>query len=92
MQSISNFFGVTPPSYYQYSSITLGSQEPGDGGRVEGEEDHQLRCVTIQEPWRNPSMHTTHHPIRQHFELAYYDYKKTRVCFFVNKGIEVKRW
>lgn len=48
--------------------------------------------LAIQEPWRNPFMNTTHHPIPQYFELAYYDHKKTRVCFFVNKRIETKRW
>jgi hypothetical protein len=37
-------------------------------------------------------MHTTHNPIPQHFELSYYDSKKTRVCFFVNKRIDSRRW
>lgn len=37
-------------------------------------------------------MHTTHHPIPQHFELAYHDHEKTRVCFFVNKRIDSSRW
>jgi hypothetical protein len=44
--------------------------------------------LAIQEPWRNPFINTTHHPIPQHFELAYHDHKKTPVCFFVNKRIE----
>jgi hypothetical protein len=48
--------------------------------------------LAIQEPWRNPFMNTTHHPIPQHFELAYYDHKETRVCFFINKRIEARRW
>jgi hypothetical protein len=48
--------------------------------------------LAIQETWRNPFINTTHHLIPQHFELVYYDHKKTRVCFFVNKRIEAKRW
>lgn len=37
-------------------------------------------------------MNTTHNPIPQHFELAYHDHKKTRVCFFVNRRIEASCW
>lgn len=48
--------------------------------------------LAIQEPWRNPFMHTTHHPIPQHFELAYHNHLKTRVCFFVNKRIDSSLW
>jgi hypothetical protein len=44
--------------------------------------------LAIQETWRNPFINATHHLIPQHFELVYYDHKKTRVCFFVNKRIE----
>jgi hypothetical protein len=38
--------------------------------------------LAIQEPWRNSFTNTTHNPIPQHFELAYMDNRKTRVCFF----------
>lgn len=48
--------------------------------------------LAIQEPWRNPFMNTTHNPIPQHFELAYHDHRKTRVCFFINKRIGSSRW
>jgi hypothetical protein len=48
--------------------------------------------LAIQEPWRNPFVHTTHNPIPQHFEVAYHDHRKTRVCFFVNKRIASHHW
>ncbi|KAF4227803.1 hypothetical protein CNMCM8980_005984 [Aspergillus fumigatiaffinis] len=48
--------------------------------------------LAIQEPWRNPFVHTTHNPIPQHFEVAYHDHNKTRVCFFVNKRIASHHW
>jgi hypothetical protein len=48
--------------------------------------------LAIQEPWRNPFVYATHNPIPQHFEVAYHDHKKTRVCFFVNKRIASHHW
>jgi endonuclease/exonuclease/phosphatase family metal-dependent hydrolase len=48
--------------------------------------------LAIQEPWRNPFTHTTHNPIPQHFELAYLEHGKTRVCFFINKRIPSHHW
>ena len=48
--------------------------------------------LAIQEPWRNPFMNTTHNPIPQHFELAYHNHRKTRVCFFINKRIGSSQW
>lgn len=37
-------------------------------------------------------MNTTHNPIPQHFELAYHNHRKTRVCFFINKRIGSSQW
>ena len=48
--------------------------------------------VAIQEPWRNPFVHATHNPILPHFEVDYYDHRKTRVCFFLNRRIASHHW
>ena len=37
-------------------------------------------------------MNTTHNPIPQHFELAYHNHRKARVCFFINKRIGSSQW
>ncbi|GCB25535.1 arsenical-resistance protein Acr3 [Aspergillus awamori] len=48
--------------------------------------------LAIQEPWRNPFVHATHNPILPHFEVDYYDHRKTRVCFFLNRRIASHHW
>ncbi|PIA82976.1 hypothetical protein CB0940_12191 [Cercospora beticola] len=46
--------------------------------------------VAIQEPWRNPRMHTTIRPAN--YELAYPSNAKTRACFYVSKHLDAQRW
>jgi len=55
--------------------------------------------LAIQEPWTNPFTPTTHHPIRDRFDLLYPEAAATgeeeavaRVCFFVNKDIGATEW
>ncbi len=48
--------------------------------------------LAIQEPWRNPFINTTYHPLKTHFQLAYLDDKSTRVCFYINKRIDLGAW
>ncbi len=48
--------------------------------------------LAIQEPWRNPFQHTTNHRLAQHFELYYFPYKETRMCFFINKRLALSSW
>jgi hypothetical protein len=56
---------------------------------------HEYDILAIQEPWRNPYMDTTHHPAKDIFHLCYPTAKEVgpaRVCFFINKRIDHKRW
>lgn len=56
---------------------------------------HEYDILAIQEPWWNPYVATTHHPAKDIFHLCYPardDEGPARVCFFVNKRIEHKRW
>lgn len=51
--------------------------------------------LAIQEPWRNPSMSTTHHPAKAQFHLCYpavIEGGPARVCFFVNKRLDNTKW
>ena len=48
--------------------------------------------LAIQEPWRNPFISTTYHPLKTHFQLTYLDDATTRVCFYVNKRIDPSTW
>ena len=44
--------------------------------------------LAIQEPWRNPFIDTTYHPLRTHFQLIYLAEAETRVCFYINKRLD----
>ena len=48
--------------------------------------------LAIQEPWRNPFVATSYHPLKTHFQLAYLDDKETRVCFYINRRIDPSTW
>lgn len=48
--------------------------------------------LAIQEPWRNPYMDTTYHPLKTHFHLTYFANGGTRVCFYINKRIDAATW
>lgn len=48
--------------------------------------------LAIQEPYRNPFQHTTHHPVKARFHLLYMDSEGTRSCIFVNKRIDPASW
>ena len=56
---------------------------------------HRYDILAIQEPWRNPFIATTHHPAKDIFHLCYPaggEGGHARVCFFINKRIDHKRW
>jgi ribonuclease HI len=48
--------------------------------------------LAIQEPWRNPFLATTYHPLKEHFRLTYLDDAATRVCFYINTRIDPSTW
>ena len=48
--------------------------------------------LAIQEPWRNPFIATSYHPLIAHFQLVYLDSTETRVCFYINKRIDTSTW
>lgn len=52
----------------------------------------QYDVIAIQEPWKNPFMWTTHHPVRRAFDLVYpdpshFDQGRINVCFFINRRL-----
>lgn len=56
---------------------------------------HEYDILAIQERWRNPFMATTQHPAKDIFHLCYQvaaEGGPARVCFFINKKIDHKRW
>jgi ribonuclease HI len=48
--------------------------------------------LAIQEPWRNPFIATSYHPLKAHFQLTYLEDTATRVCFYINKRIDPSSW
>lgn len=48
--------------------------------------------LASQEPWRNPFVTTSYHPLKTHFRLLYMNDKETRVCFYINKRIDASTW
>ena len=48
--------------------------------------------LAIQEPWRNPFINTSYHPLKDTFHLAYSDDVTTRVCFYINQQLDPKTW
>jgi len=52
----------------------------------------QYDILAIQEPWRNPFIATSHHPLKTHFELNYLEDASTRVCFYISKRIDPGSW
>jgi hypothetical protein len=50
-------------------------------------DERALACdvLLIQEPWRNPYMHTTHNPAKDVWSLVYAASPDTRACIFINK-------
>lgn len=48
--------------------------------------------LAVQEPWRNPFIATTYHPLKTHFQLTYLDDPTTRVCLYINKRIDPGTW
>jgi hypothetical protein len=48
--------------------------------------------LAIQEPWRNPFIAKSYHPLKAHFQLMYSPDAVTRVCFYVNKRVDPGTW
>ncbi|OKL55294.1 hypothetical protein UA08_09424 [Talaromyces atroroseus] len=48
--------------------------------------------LAIQEPWRNPFIATSYHPLKTHFHLMYSAEAATRVCLYINKRIDPGTW
>lgn len=56
---------------------------------------HEYGILATQESWKKPFMATTHHPAKDIFHLYYPaggEEGLVRVCFFVNKRIDHKKW
>ena len=48
--------------------------------------------LAIQEPWRNPFIATSYHPLKDSFHLAYPEDEETRVCLYINRRIDPSTW
>jgi hypothetical protein len=44
--------------------------------------------LAIQEPWRNPYVYTSYHPLKTHFQLTYLADATTRACLYINKRLD----
>ncbi len=45
--------------------------------------------IAIQKLWINPEFFTTYHPHKDIFDLIYMDYVSTKVCFYINKRLDI---
>ena len=45
--------------------------------------------IAIQEPWRNPRMHTSLSAHRRGFTLLYNPREDTSVCFYIKDSIDI---
>ncbi|EDN04471.1 predicted protein [Histoplasma mississippiense (nom. inval.)] len=48
--------------------------------------------LAIQEPWRNPFIETSYHPLKAQFQLTYLANAATRVCLYISKRINPGTW
>src|ERR1700723_2583409 len=48
--------------------------------------------LAIQEPWRNPFITTGYNTQASGFHLAYPPLLLTRVCFYINKRLNISQW
>ena len=48
--------------------------------------------LAIQEPWRNPFAITSYNYSQSEFHLAYPDRQLARVCFYINKRLDLASW
>ena len=53
---------------------------------------YTIDIIALQEPWRNQKDRTTYHPLKDRFDLVYIEDNKTRVCFYINKKIDLASW
>ena len=58
-------------------------------------QDTEIRdfdILAVQEPWRNPYIHTGYNPSSSNFYLVYPALPGTRVCFYINKRLHPDSW
>jgi endonuclease/exonuclease/phosphatase family metal-dependent hydrolase len=48
--------------------------------------------LAIQEPWRNPYIYTSYHPLKRHFQLTYLADATMRACLYINKRLDPSTW
>src|ERR1700754_525225 len=48
--------------------------------------------LAIQEPWRNPFVTTSYNYSQSEFHLVYPDRQLARVCFYINKRLDLASW
>ena len=53
-------------------------------------EVQKYHILAIQEPWKNPTIHTSYNPSSSAFHLVYRPKENTRVAFYINKELEVE--
>jgi hypothetical protein len=55
-------------------------------------EVQKYHILAIQEPWKNPTIHTSYNPSSSAFHLVYRPEENTRVAFYINKELEAESW
>ena len=59
---------------------------------LENEEVQDTDILAIQEPWFNPVNRSTYNPSQGQFHLFHQGKEGTRVCFYVNKRLDIDSW
>ncbi len=59
---------------------------------LEDAEVQQMDVLAIQEPWTNPRTKSTYDPSYSRFHLVHRAKEDTRVCFYINKRVDIESW
>ena len=53
---------------------------------------HDYDILIIQEPWENRFVTTSYNPSSSKFTLCYPPFRGSRVCTYINKRLDIKKW
>ena len=59
---------------------------------LESKEIQEIDILAIQEPWFNPQNKSTYNPSSSQFHLFHRGEEGTRVCWYVNKRVDIDSW
>jgi len=59
---------------------------------LEDDKVKDVDVLAIQEPWHNPRNNSSYNPSTSPFHLVYREEEGTRVCFYINKRLNIEQW